>query len=83
MLGGVAIFSSVLGDFIEMFDVIKDIQEDYQEFSKLNQFFGLIKNFNRGNEIDLDLRKEIERYFEYRWFNYKNLALGEDDKDVW
>jgi hypothetical protein len=82
MLGGIAIFSTILGNFIEMLDVIKDFSNDYEDFCKLNQFFGMIKKFNRGTEVELTLRKRIENYFEYRWLNYKNQALGPEDEQI-
>mgnify|MGYP002635511833 CR=1 FL=1 len=36
MLLGVAIFSSILGKFIEMFDIIKESNKEFEEGSKLN-----------------------------------------------
>ena len=35
MLLGVAIFSSILGNFIDMLDNIKDFQKDFEEGNKL------------------------------------------------
>ena len=79
MLGGVAIFSSILGNFIEMLDTVKSFSADYQDFDRLNKFFGAINHFNNGTDIEIGLRRQIEDYFEHRWISYKNLGLGEDD----
>ena len=79
MLGGVAIFSSILGNFIEMLDTVKSFSEDYQDFDRLNKFIGAIKHFNNNIDMEIGLRKQIEEYFEHRWISYKNLGLGEDD----
>jgi hypothetical protein len=48
MLFGVAIFSVIMGNFIDMLDVIKDFSEDFNEGEDLAKFFGILKAFNRG-----------------------------------
>jgi hypothetical protein len=42
MLLGVAIFSSILGNFIDMLDTIKNFQKEFEEGNQLLCFFGLI-----------------------------------------
>jgi len=46
----------------------------------LSKFFGLITRFNRNQDIDKRLKKEIEDYFEFRWSTNKNwfVDTGED-----
>lgn len=82
MLGGVAIFSSILGNFIEMISKVRSFSDDYEDFDRLDKFFGTIKHFNRGTDTEIGLRKQIEDYFVYRWVSYKNLALGQDDENI-
>ena len=48
MLLGVAIFSSILGNFIEMFDVIKESNKEYEDGNNLLRFFDLFRTFNYG-----------------------------------
>jgi len=48
MLFGVAIFSVIMGQFIDMLDKIGDFNEDFNEGDKLARFFGILKAFNRG-----------------------------------
>jgi len=46
-------------------------------FDELEKFFGTLKKFNYNEFMDHDLHVQIERYFIYRWFNYKNVSLKE------
>ena len=41
----------------------------------LARFFGLIKYFNKKEDLKEDLKSEIEEYFKYRWENDKNMTL--------
>ena len=84
MLLGVAIFSSILGNFIEMLDVVKDFQKDIEYGNNLLCFFGLFKRLNKGEELPLGLRHQVEAYFAYRWEHWKNLAIyptEDEEKD--
>jgi len=48
MLFGVAIFSVIMGKFIDMLDKIGEFNEDFNEGEDLAKFFGILKAFNRG-----------------------------------
>jgi hypothetical protein len=48
MLFGVAIFSVIMGNFIEMLNKIDDFNEEFNEGELLARFFGILKAFNRG-----------------------------------
>ena len=39
------------------------------------------KFFNNDEDINLDLKEEIENYFDYRWTNNKNWAV-ETEEDL-
>lgn len=60
MLLGVAIFSILMGEFIEMLDEIKDVQSDFEEGDQLARFFGVLTTFNRGNQINIKLKRRVE-----------------------
>jgi hypothetical protein len=72
MLLGVAIFSSILGNFIEMIDKIEEINNEYEDGTNLSRFFDLFRTFNYGQPMDANLKSSIENYFLYRWVNYSN-----------
>lgn len=57
MLLGVAIFSSILGNFIDMLDNVKSFQKDFEDGSSLLCFFGLFKRLNKGVEMPHHLHK--------------------------
>ena len=72
MLGGVAFFSYIMGNFIEILISIQDLNADFDDGENLSKWFGLIKRFNSSRSISLDLKQKIEEYFDYRWINDKN-----------
>jgi hypothetical protein len=45
----------------------------------LSKFFGLIKQFNKGQDIDIKMKERIEEYFDYRWENDHNQAISEPE----
>jgi hypothetical protein len=57
MLIGVSVFSYYMGELIEM---INCGQECGSEADDLAKFFGLLRNFNYNQEIDLKARRKIE-----------------------
>jgi len=67
LLFGVAIFSLVMGNFIEILDTFKSINSEMEDGDNLSRFFGLIKQFNKGRMIDHSMKRKIEDFMEYRW----------------
>jgi hypothetical protein len=43
----------------------------YNEFCgqgyDLMKFFGVLRRYNHDEEFNLEIKREIERYFDYRW----------------
>jgi len=39
----------------------------------------IIKKFNMGEELNYELRKQIESFFDYKWTNDKNFAFKHPD----
>lgn len=56
LLFGVAIFSYVMGNFIEILETFKSVNQDFDDGDHLSKFFGLIKQFNKGQNIDYNLQ---------------------------
>lgn len=44
---------------------------------ELAKFFSLLKRFNRQEDIRLELKRQIEAYFDYRWANDRNQTQNE------
>lgn len=71
MLIGVAIFSLFMSEFIEIVTetMLPPCEGDEDNLAK---FFGLLKGFNRQEDINYTLKTKIENYFLYRWANDRN-----------
>ena len=67
LLFGVAIFSYVMGNFIDILDTFKSINAQMEDGDNLSKFFGLIKQFNKGRMIDYKMKCRMEDFMEYRW----------------
>ena len=75
LLFGVAIFSYIMGNFIEILGNFTELHESFGEEEMLSKFFGLLLQFNRGKIINQKLKLDIESFFEYKWNHCKNLAF--------
>ena len=76
LLFGVAIFSLFMGTFIEMIEKYKEVARDLEDGDGLAKFFGVLKRYNGGVDIKLELKRQIEEYFDYRWSQDKNQSLN-------
>ena len=74
ILFGVAMFSFIMGNFIEMLVEFKDVNADNDDSSGLNKWFGILSRFNKGGSLPKVMAAQIEQYFEYYWANDKNYA---------
>lgn len=80
LLFGVAIFSYIMGIFISILDQYGKSHADVDEGHKLNRFFGLLIKFNLNAPTDLAMKLQFEKFFDYKWKNDKNLAIGPEEK---
>jgi len=78
LLFGVAIFSYIMGKFIEMIEAYKLINADLDDGDELAKFFGLLKKFNHGKNIDENFKNKLEAFFDYRWKYDKNQSIDDD-----
>ena len=51
LMFGVAIFSYVMGNFLEILNKFQTLNETLDHGDDLSKFFGLIKNFNMGQDL--------------------------------
>lgn len=59
------------------------MNDEMDDGDNLSRFFGLLKNFNAGNDLDIKLRLQIEEYFAHRWNNDLNQAfILDSDLDI-
>ena len=52
LIAGVAIFSIMMGKFIEILTSFNKMNRDYNDSENLMKFFGLLKNFNNKKPIN-------------------------------
>ena len=83
LLFGVAIFSYVIGYFIEILESIRSFSNLGEDFGEeLVLFLGTLRKFNFNYPIELHLRLQIEKYFAYRYKNDKNRDTRGDGKSL-
>ena len=59
-----------------MIDTLLGLKEDFDEGEELTKFFEIMKRFNNYRPINIEVKKEIEQFFNYKWSNDKNLAIS-------
>lgn len=83
LLFGVAIFSYIMGNFIDILASFTTLMAGLDDGDNLSRFFGILKKFNDNQVIDCDIKHRIEEHFDYKWNNDKNQAfLTEEDNSI-
>jgi hypothetical protein len=75
LLFGVLIFSYIMNEYVALLEHWKLHVAEYDEGDNLRKFFGVLKHFNKQEDIKQEQRKQLEDFFIYSWSNYKNLAF--------
>lgn len=75
LLFGVAIFSYMMGNFIQIIQSYNDYNKINDEEDSLSKFFGILRKFNRNELLDPKFERLLEKYFTYRWEKDKNDSL--------
>ena len=75
LMFGVAVFSLMMGNFIDILSEFKEFDAELDQGDELTQFFKIMEHFNKNNPFDEDLKKEMEAFFEYKWSCDKNYAF--------
>lgn len=78
LLFGVAIFSYIMGNFIEILNKFQNMNADIDEGDDLAMFFGLLKRFNGNRELNHNLVEKIINHFDIRWRTNRYSALESD-----
>jgi hypothetical protein len=75
LITGVAMFSFIMGNFIEIVKTYKIVTAENDDSEELNKWLGMIARFNNGTPLPKDHLHGIENYFEYFWSKDKNYAM--------
>lgn len=78
LLLGVAIFSAIMGIFLNILDQYKQLEADLDDGDNLSKFFGLMTQMNNGIPLEIGLQKRIEEHFAYKWEYDRNQAIDKD-----
>jgi hypothetical protein len=75
LLVGVAVFSYIMGQFINILMALQTVQADNEDSENLSKWLGLLAHFNNNKPLPKSMIKQLEVYFEYYWQNDKNYAI--------
>ena len=75
LLFGVAVFSYIMGNFVDILNDFKNFDSDLDQGDELSKFFGVLKKFNGGREIDISFKQELEQFFAYKWTCDRNFPF--------
>lgn len=78
-LAGVASFSFIMGNFIDMLIQFRTVTAENEDHAGLTKFIGLLKRFNNGHPVPQELVRKIEGYFDYYWQQDLNYAMKSDE----
>ena len=79
MLGGVAVFSLIFSRATASLNKIMLMVDPHKEqLAQLDLFFGVLRRFNGNQQIDKNIRAEIEQFLEYSWNHDPTQALKSD-----
>lgn len=74
---GVAIFSIIMGSFVEILQKFKSLNEEFSD-ERLSSFFEIMRHFNNNQLIDQQLKTDIEKHFEYKWVQDRNQPFNDE-----
>ena len=80
MVGGVMVFSFIMGNFVDMIKSYEIMNGDIDDGDNLSKFFGMMKKYNKGKDINDELKKKIELYFSFRWQEDKLQAIDDHEE---
>ena len=75
LLFGVAIFSYIMGIFIEILEQFRNMNEDFDEGDKLDCFFNFLQKLNNDKPVPQDFKNRVEDLFHYKWQFDKNQCV--------
>jgi hypothetical protein len=77
LLIGVAVFSFIMGQFIEILMSYKVITAENDQSESLSKWMGLLARYSPTNRLEKKMVKKLEDYFKYYWSHDRNFAIRE------
>ena len=75
ILFGVALFSIIISEFLDMITRIQSILSQQTDDELLEKFFVMIKSFNDQKMLNQSIIDEITTFMKFKWGNDKNNFL--------
>ena len=63
-------------NLVESFNEMVYYNDSLDEGEELTKFFGVLESFNYQMSININIKRNIEQYFDYRWMKDKNAAIS-------
>ena len=80
---GVTLTSSVVETLNNNLSKFQQVNAQFNEDSRLDHFFGTLRQFNDNAPLKSSLRTELEDYFRFRWECNRNHAIStSEDRDL-
>ena len=80
LVSGVCIFSFLMDTFLGIITGLKELDQDLDDGDNLTRFFGVLKRFNKGKEINQSTKEKIENFMDFKWNNDRLLAIDDPDE---
>lgn len=77
MILGVAFFSYIMGNFINIVHGFDDLTEERDESAQLHQWLNLLNRFTKKKTIKRSLQIEIDDHFKHYWANDRLVQITE------
>ena len=77
LVTGVTIFSMIMGNFIEIIESFRSFNDDLDRGQELMRFFLVLTKLNHYRPLHDNFQRTIEKYFDYRWINDRNMAVSQ------
>ena len=77
------LFGLIITNFDQMMFDIKKFMYDSDDAENLSKFFNLIAKFNKGKQINLEIRERIEKHFEFKWNNDRKSVVSDKVAMEW
>ena len=66
--------------FLGIITGLQELDQDLDDGDNLTRFFGVLKRFNKGKEINHTIKEKIESFMDFKWNNDRLLAIDDPDE---
>lgn len=75
LLIGVACFSYIMSQFIEILMNFQTVTADNENCEELSKWLSMLAHFNKNRPLSKEMVNKFEDYFNYYWAHDKNYAI--------